>query len=111
MSLLVVGLNHTTAPVAVRERVAFAEEQVPEALQRACEFGGATEVVILSTCNRTELIASTGPDAVAEERLREMRDHLAGVDADLKGHRDAALQAECRCRSSAICNAAKHNIR
>jgi chromosome segregation protein len=32
--------------------------------------------------------------AVAEERLREMRDHLAGVDAELKGHRDAALQAE-----------------
>lgn len=69
MSLLVVGLNHTTAPVAVRERVAFAPEQVPEALQRASESGGALEAVILSTCNRTELIASVGADPGVEERL------------------------------------------
>lgn len=69
MSLLVVGLNHTTAPVEVRERVAFAPEQVPEALRRACGTGGVAEAVILSTCNRTEFIAVTGEGAEAEERV------------------------------------------
>lgn len=69
MSLLVVGLNHTTAPVEVRERVAFAPEQVPEALRRACGAGGVAEAVILSTCNRTEFIAVTGGGAEAEERV------------------------------------------
>lgn len=69
MSLLVIGLNHTTAPVEVRERVAFAAEQLPEALRRACDGGGAAEVVILSTCNRTELIASIGNEGAAAERL------------------------------------------
>ncbi|MCG3169117.1 MAG: Glutamyl-tRNA reductase [Pseudomonadales bacterium] len=85
MSLLVVGLNHTTAPVAVRERVAFAPEQVPEALQRACAAGGAAEVVILSTCNRTELIASTGAGLVAEERLVDWfagSHHVARADVE-----------------------------
>jgi glutamyl-tRNA reductase len=69
MSLLVVGLNHTTASVEVRERVAFAPEQVPEALRRACGAGGVSEAVILSTCNRTEFIAATSGDADAEERV------------------------------------------
>lgn len=55
MSLLVLGINHNTAPVAVREQVAFAPEAMHEALQRACTDAGLEEVAILSTCNRTEL--------------------------------------------------------
>jgi glutamyl-tRNA reductase len=69
MSLLVVGLNHTTASVEVRERVAFAPEQVPEALRRACGADGVNEALILSTCNRTEFIAATSGEAEAEERV------------------------------------------
>lgn len=95
MSVLVVGLNHTTAPVAVRERVAFAPEQVPEALQRARTIGGAAEVVILSTCNRTELIASADPGSLAEERLVDWfaaSHHVARADIEhcLYRLRDAA---------------------
>jgi glutamyl-tRNA reductase len=66
MSLLVVGLNHTTAPVEVRERVAFAPEQIPEALRRACGTARLSEIIILSTCNRTELITVAGDEETHE---------------------------------------------
>ena len=57
MNLIALGINHNSAAVEVRERVAFAPEQVSEALTDACDAGGLEEVVILSTCNRTELYA------------------------------------------------------
>ena len=53
MALLVVGLNHTTAPVAVRERLAFAGQTLAELLARWHD-PAAEEAVILSTCNRVE---------------------------------------------------------
>ena len=55
MHLLTVGLNHQTAPVAIRERAAFAPERLLAALQDIRCQGSADEVAILSTCNRTEL--------------------------------------------------------
>ncbi|MCZ6831154.1 MAG: glutamyl-tRNA reductase [Gammaproteobacteria bacterium] len=55
MSLTVLGINHNSAAVEMRERVAFAPEQLVEALQEACQHAGLQELVILSTCNRTEL--------------------------------------------------------
>ena len=62
-----VGLNHRTAPVEEREKVAFSAEELPAALSRLRErIGGA---VILSTCNRTELYTTTGGDHVEMERL------------------------------------------
>ncbi|MDS4032316.1 MAG: glutamyl-tRNA reductase [Candidatus Contendobacter sp.] len=55
MLLLALGLNHRTAPVGVRERVAFAPDRVGTALRDLLDRGGAHEAAILSTCNRTEL--------------------------------------------------------
>ena len=55
MPLLALGINHTTAPVEVREQVAFAPEQMPQALQQARTSLAIEEVAIISTCNRTEL--------------------------------------------------------
>ena len=70
MSLLVIGLNHTTASVEVRERVAFTPDQVPEALSRGCDKAKLNELMILSTCNRTELFAAfEGDSAAAEDRV------------------------------------------
>lgn len=57
MNLIALGINHNSAAVEVRERVAFAPEQVSEALADACAEAGIDEVVILSTCNRTEIYA------------------------------------------------------
>jgi glutamyl-tRNA reductase len=55
MGLTALGINHTTAVLDLRERVAFAPEQLVEALQGACAQASLAELVILSTCNRTEL--------------------------------------------------------
>ena len=58
MALLALGINHKTAPVDIRERVAFAPEHLAEAVAKACEEAKLSEVAILSTCNRTELYCS-----------------------------------------------------
>ena len=55
LRLLVVGLNHRTAPLAVRENLAFAPAQVCSALADLTRRFPGTEAVILSTCNRVEL--------------------------------------------------------
>jgi len=55
MSLVVVGINHRTAPVEVRERVVFEPARIPEALQQLRNLPDVQETVIVSTCNRTEL--------------------------------------------------------
>ena len=55
MPLLTLGINHKTAPVAVRERVAFSPETIVKALQSLAKDCDTSEVAILSTCNRTEL--------------------------------------------------------
>ena len=57
MTLLALGINHNTAALDVRERVAFSPEQVEQALQQACNSAGLKEMAILSTCNRTEIYA------------------------------------------------------
>ena len=54
MKLTVIGLNHHTAPLAIREQLAFAAASLPEAV-RDLSVNAAAEAVILSTCNRTEL--------------------------------------------------------
>ncbi|HEX4459356.1 MAG TPA: glutamyl-tRNA reductase, partial [Polyangia bacterium] len=53
----VVGLSHRTAPVDVRERVAFAEEQLAAALHALTQVDGIGEAMIVSTCNRVEVYA------------------------------------------------------
>ncbi len=58
MMLLAVGLNHKTAPVQVRERVAFAPDRLPEVLQQLAAEEAVSEAAILSTCNRTELLCN-----------------------------------------------------
>jgi len=55
MSLLALGLNHKTAPLEVRERVVFAPERLPTALQELSQVQGVSEATIVSTCNRTEI--------------------------------------------------------
>ena len=58
MNLLIIGINHTSAPVELREKVAFTPDQLEVALNDISTQAGLQEVAILSTCNRTEIIAS-----------------------------------------------------
>lgn len=55
MQLTAVGLNHQTAPLSIREKLAFTAESLPEAVRNLARSKAAKEAVILSTCNRTEL--------------------------------------------------------
>src|SRR5580700_7901835 len=63
MKLLITGVSHKTAPVEVRERLAFSESALPAALAQLRSRDGVSEALILSTCNRVE-IAATGDDGV-----------------------------------------------
>ena len=55
MNLLTFGLNHRTAPVALREKAAFTPDQLPEAVRSLVSGSDVSEAAILSTCNRTEI--------------------------------------------------------
>jgi glutamyl-tRNA reductase len=72
MNLIALGINHNSAAVEVRERVAFAPEQVSEALSDACSDVGLDEVVILSTCNRTELYAVPADKTAPADKARQL---------------------------------------
>ncbi len=69
MPLQILGLNHNTAPVEIREQVAYAGDEVSRALQRLVALDGVDEALLLSTCNRTEfyLIGQDG----GRERLKQ----------------------------------------
>jgi glutamyl-tRNA reductase len=60
--IVVVGLNHETAPVALREALAFPKDRLAEALARVREETGLGEAVILSTCNRVEVYGRSAED-------------------------------------------------
>ena len=65
MGLIVAGVNHRTAPIPVRERLVFAESELRSHIGELRESCGAREMVVLSTCNRTEVYAVEGErDAV-----------------------------------------------
>src|SRR5690349_10247663 len=57
MNFLLIGVNHKSAPIEVRERFAIAESRLPEATRSLADFPGIDEGMILSTCNRVELVA------------------------------------------------------
>ncbi len=58
MTILAFGVNHTTAPVELREKISFSTEIMPDALTDLGKQDGVHEVAILSTCNRTEIYCS-----------------------------------------------------
>ena len=62
MALLSLGINHLTAPVDIREKVAFAPERMPHALSELQDIPAVNESVIVSTCNRTEIYCDASSD-------------------------------------------------
>lgn len=78
--LVALGINHDTAPVALRERVAFAEDALPDALRAIRALPGVEEAALLSTCNRTEIYALT------ENGGARLVDWLAAYPQDSAGN-------------------------
>lgn len=82
MTLLAFGINHTTAPLAIRERVAFAPDVMAEVLKDARKQIGAHEAAILSTCNRTEIYLAS--NLQADAILTWLESHSAISRQDLQ---------------------------
>ena len=59
MNFVLIGVNHRTAPVDVREQFAIPEARLPEAVKTLASYPGVEEAMIVSTCNRVELLART----------------------------------------------------
>jgi len=133
VALIVVGVSHTTAPIEVREKLAFRPWEALQALARLREGGLIREGVVLSTCNRTEIYAveesnsaaahisgllsdRLGNDVAEFEYVRRDRDatsHLfavaAGLDSMILGEAQIQGQVksaweECRAESGPILN-------
>lgn len=77
MKILLTGVNHKTAPVELREQLAIAPERLSDATRALLEFPGVHEAMILSTCNRVELLACH--DAGSPDLLGFLNRYL-GVD-------------------------------
>lgn len=92
MALITLGLSHHHAPIEARERLAFAEADLPPALVRLSALRGISEAAILSTCNRTEIMAVA---EIEEERRildwwrRERQAPEGYIEKFLYTHRDA----------------------
>lgn len=77
LDLFCVGLNHETSPLEVRDALVMNDEEVERAIQALRERGGASEALVLSTCNRTEVYARGAaiedPPAFVTALLREIK--------------------------------------
>ena len=95
IDLLLVGVSHRTAPVAVRERLAVEPDAVPAALAELTALGPVREAAMLATCNRVELYVAVDDADRAAAGLAEVLARRAGVAVGdlaehLYQHRDAA---------------------
>jgi glutamyl-tRNA reductase len=85
MSLITIGINHKTAPLNLRERLAFTPQSLPEALLSLKKLDNIEEASILSTCNRTEIYCVTTKDN--DQAIIQWFSHFHGVDEDqIKQH-------------------------
>ncbi|MES2901453.1 MAG: glutamyl-tRNA reductase [Pseudomonadota bacterium] len=93
MQLLAVGLNHTTAPVSLREQLAFGPDQLGQAVQAARSWfaridqrGSGDEAAILSTCNRTEMYAASDVRDPLDASAHFLADYHKLNFAELRPH-------------------------
>ena len=86
MKLLLAGVNHRTAPVQLREKLAYRSEEIPAALMEI-QARGAKEALILSTCNRVELTAALDDDFPPQTLIESLLAHRTGLTiAELLPH-------------------------
>lgn len=85
MSLITLGINHKTAPLELRERLAFTPQTLPEALLSLIKLSHVEEASILSTCNRTEIYCVTSADN--DRAIIHWFSNFHGLDEDqIKQH-------------------------
>jgi glutamyl-tRNA reductase len=79
MDLIVVGLNHKTAPIDIRECLAFPEDKLEDALSKIHGLPSLKENMIVSTCNRVEVYAATRESEMAIRDLKDFFSHYHGL--------------------------------
>jgi len=84
MSLVLIGVNHKTAPIALRERIAISREDLPETTRALADIPGVSECMIVSTCNRVEFLAAVeSPEA---DLTAFLHNHFGIAPAELAPH-------------------------
>src|SRR5260221_2731886 len=114
MQLFTLGLNHQTAPLAIRERVAFHAERLRSALAELTLREPVREAAILSTCNRTEIYCALGEPQAAFEWLagyhpvqpQELQTYLYTLPQDEEGR--PAVRVSSGLASLVVCDAPIH---
>lgn len=80
--LLTIGLNHRTAPLAMREKMNFRSEELTGALAGLAALPHVEETMLLSTCNRVELYTAVANAHAASQEIRRWLSEIRGVDAE-----------------------------
>lgn len=86
MHLTLIGLNHLTAPIEVRERLAFTEARLPAALEALSALPSVREAAILSTCNRMEVYIRPAGDTIESEIFRFLAGYHDMREEDFVSH-------------------------
>ncbi len=95
MQLLVLGLNHKTAPVEVRERFSIPKQSVRQGLANLNDYEGINEAVVLSTCNRSEMYAVVDDAKEDLPTLKQFLFDLTGNDEDIDEYLYTFVDEEC----------------
>jgi glutamyl-tRNA reductase len=82
MRFQLIGVNHNSAPVEVRERLAIPESGIPDACRELTAFPGIEEGMVISTCNRVELLAHTTNGAADLRGFLRQHFHMTAEDLD-----------------------------
>jgi glutamyl-tRNA reductase len=82
MTLTLIGVNHKTAPIALRERVTISRDELAEATRALAATPGVTECMIVSTCNRVELLAAV---EAPEVQVAGFLSNYFGIEASVLG--------------------------
>jgi glutamyl-tRNA reductase len=86
MSLILIGVNHRTAPVEIRERLSISEAEATRLLKEISARPDATGVSILSTCNRVEILLSASNEEIVDPRVELLAGRSKLSRADIERH-------------------------
>ncbi len=135
MAIFLFGINHTTAPVELRERLYVEQPALGQVLRGLCDLPVVDEAVLLSTCNRTEVsIAGSAASTPLEYLLHcagiaaeEITPHLyhcadddaarhlfrvaAGLDSQVVGETQILGQVAAALQTAVVCGSAGHQLR
>lgn len=95
--LTLIGLNHNTAPVNIRERLFIPESAIPQMLNRIKDLN-ISETIILSTCNRTEIYFHSAQSDLSLVRIKDLFSETLGVDRNWLDDYTYVLENDNACR-------------